>query len=66
MICENYGNLIPVERVEFIGKLAHAAMSSNSIFDSAKKLIEDAESLGLFNGVKILPINEQKEPTDSV
>lgn len=64
MLTKEYEELTPVQRVEFIGKLCHAAMSSTSCFRDAKELIEKGERIGVFDGVKILPQNGE-EKTDN-
>jgi len=62
-ICSKYEELSPFERVEFIGKLVHAVMSDNFMFQVGQDIIKTGENKGLFNGVKILPENGKEEET---
>lgn len=66
MLCNYFENLSHPEKVQFIGKLTHAAQSSDVLFKKALELINEGESSGLFNNVTILPnhqnINEHDTP----
>lgn len=55
MNCENYLELSPKEKVEFIGKLIHAVQSDNYTFNKAVLIINRAEKKGLYAGVTINP-----------
>lgn len=55
MICPLYEALTPLERVEMIGKIAHAAQSDNATFVQVQALIALAERKGLFENVIINP-----------
>lgn len=58
MICEKYNNLNPIEKIQFIGSLHHAAMSDDNLFEIAESIIEQASKKGLFKGVTIFPEQE--------
>jgi len=66
MLCEEYSKLNPVERIEFIGKLIHAAQNDTVSFNCAGVIISTAEKRGLFDKVKILPLNEEGNSNTSV
>ena len=55
MICSNYENLSPQERIEFTGKLLHAVMNDNKLKHAADGIIAIAEAKGMFEGVVINP-----------
>lgn len=55
MNCEKFMCLSPVERIELIGKIVHAIQSDDKLFAEGQKIVKRAETLGLFNGVTILP-----------
>ena len=55
MICENYSELSPLERVMFIGELTHACMADDDIFNMGKELIRLGIEKGIFENVKIMP-----------
>jgi hypothetical protein len=55
---KRYEELTPFERVEFIGKLVHAAQSNAASFYAAKEIIKNAEEDGVLDGVTILPERE--------
>jgi hypothetical protein len=55
MNCENFQQLSTQEKIEFIGKLNHAAMSNDHLFTACTKIIEVAEENGVFEGVTIMP-----------
>lgn len=63
MICEKYDTLTTREKIEFIGRLNHAVMNSDVMFDYASILVKTADRVGLFENVIINPgtsINELK------
>lgn len=62
--CSNYMELSPKERVEFIGRLVHAAMSSDYIFNHCESLIKYGEKKGLFEGVTINPSEADQQKTE--
>ncbi len=64
MICEKYEVLSHPEKVQFLGKLCHAAQSDNTLFIHAEELIRLAELRGLFESVIILP-NHQNNDDDN-
>ncbi len=55
MICEKYNALTTREKIEFIGKIHHAIINSNTIFEEAAYLVNSAEKAGLFDNVTFLP-----------
>lgn len=57
MNCTKYNDLTPLEKATFIGKLSHAAMSNDILFDMCSDLIEIAEEKGCFDRVKFMPEN---------
>jgi len=61
MVCEKYSKLSPHEKNIFAGELFHAVISDNEFFESAILLIIKAYQKGLFDNVKILPDNEQRD-----
>lgn len=67
MNCEQFMNLSPKEKVMFIGKLNHACMSDDYLFEKANELINIAEAFGIFDKAKIMPnaedINQPIKPT---
>lgn len=61
-LCKEFEDLSMPEKIEFIGKLAHASQSSTIFFIQASQLIREAESLGFFDGVKF---NIDEQSTES-
>jgi hypothetical protein len=61
MNCEKFMNLSPKEKIIFIGKLNHACMSMDYLFDKANELIDIAEAMGLFDRAKIMPSAAETE-----
>jgi hypothetical protein len=57
MICKNYSELSPFEKIMFIGELTHACMFDDELFRIGNKLIETAKAKGVFDSVKIMPEN---------
>ena len=55
MNCKEFEDLSHLEKVEFIGKLNHAAMSSSQYFKMACQIIQMAEKDELYTRVTILP-----------
>ena len=55
MVCESFRDMSPQEKILFIGKLNHACMSNEVLFDMGKEIIELAELLRVFEKVTILP-----------
>lgn len=55
MICKNFSELSSLEKFMFVGRLTHACMNDNEFFDLACKIINDAETKGLFENVKFMP-----------
>jgi hypothetical protein len=64
MICKNFSELSPLEKVLFIGELTHACMNEDLFFNMGKKVIEMAKDQGVFDNVKIMP-NSEKENNDT-
>jgi len=56
--CEQYQNLAPLEKTQFIGELVHACISDPKFFKAGQKLIQQAKDKGLFDGVVINPPSE--------
>ncbi len=56
--CDNYQQLTPKERTEYIGSLIHACISDERLFRTGEKLIKEAQKKGLFDGVVINPTTE--------
>lgn len=52
MNCKSFSELNILEKVNFIGKLCHAAQSDDNFFNDAKIIIEKAEQQGMFERVK--------------
>ncbi len=48
-----YRQLTPFERSQFVAKLLHAIQSSIICYEGAQEVIDLGVELGLFNGVKI-------------
>lgn len=61
MICKKFDELNSLEKIEFFGKLNHAAQSDDRIFDLAQSLISAAERIGLLDNVKFITSDESKE-----
>jgi hypothetical protein len=55
MVCENYRDMSPHEKILFIGQLTHACMSNETLFEMGKEIIELAQLLRVFEKVTILP-----------
>ena len=55
MLCKKYDELSYFDKVTYIGELLHACQSDDLLFDEGNTLITKAKSMGLFNGVVILP-----------
>jgi len=66
MNCPEFQDLIPKERAEYIGSLAHACMSDSKFFAIGQKIIRQAIRKGIFDGVTINPIeqNNISEPNN--
>lgn len=65
MNCEQFLNLTPIEKINFTGRLLHAAMNDEKIFRECEKIILKAEAKGLFTGVVINPANEILNKTET-
>lgn len=55
MLCKSYGELTVVEVHIFVGKLQHLVQTYEGVYNEAKKLIDQAEKDGLFEGINFLP-----------
>lgn len=62
MLCENFENLSHYEKITYIGELLHACQSDNYFFKLGEDIIKSAKDVGLFDGVKILPLVADQEP----
>lgn len=60
MVCPSFDQLTPKEKTEYIGALVHSVQSNDNFFWVGKEIIEQATSLGLFEGVKILHNNPEE------
>lgn len=55
MICTQFENLTPKERIDYIGKLVHLAQEDQYLFGLFNDIITDAENNGAFEKVIINP-----------
>lgn len=55
MNCQEYQQLTPLEKSQYIGELVHACISDSKYFKMGQKLIKQAQDKGLFEGVVINP-----------
>lgn len=62
MICQKFDELTPKEKTEYIGAVVHAVQSSDNLYSMGQEIIRLGNLAGLFDGVKILPT--QQEPED--
>lgn len=58
MICPEYENLAPLERVQMVGEIVHAMQSDSALFKNVQDLIELAKRRGLFENVIINPLDK--------
>ena len=65
MICKNYSELTPIEKVMFIGELTHSCMSDEELFKIGTKLIDVAKAKGIFENVKIMPNSQNETSNDT-
>ena len=64
MLCTKYDELSHPEKVQFMGKLCHAAQSDNNLFEVAEELISLATKRGLFDSVIILPDHQNNDDNE--
>ena len=64
-LCKQFDALTVTERIEFIGKITHLVMNDEVSFSRAQGMILKGEVQGLFDGVKILPKNENNDLSDN-
>lgn len=57
MICKQFLDMTPLEQSTYMGKIVHAVQNCEQLFLEGEKLIRKAERKGLFNGVKINPLD---------
>lgn len=65
MICKEFDELTPQERVTFIGRLVHAVQNSSGFFYEANRIITNAALSGLFDNVIINPSIEEQQTNKS-
>jgi hypothetical protein len=65
MLCKSFEELSHQQKVQFIGKLCHAAQSDEKLFHKSLDIIFEADYRGIFNNVKILPDNGKEENNSS-
>lgn len=51
MICDSFNKLTVIEKRDFIGSLAHAAMNDEECFKCATRLLNYAQRKGILDGV---------------
>ncbi len=54
-LCNEFYELTPIERVQFIGSLNHIVMTDPEMYKLANDMVELALIRGLLTNVKILP-----------
>jgi hypothetical protein len=62
MLCPGYQKLLPREKRDYIGELLHAVQSDDELFELGSEIIQVAYRRGIFDGVKINPIDEPEKP----
>lgn len=55
MVCEQFDNLTPKEKTEYIGQVVHAIQSDKNLYEMGKEIIRLGNIKGLFEGVIIFP-----------
>lgn len=55
MLCKNFLELSPRDKILFIGELTHACMNDNDMYEKGKEIIKKATDSGIFDNVKIMP-----------
>lgn len=60
MICDKYDSLSHYDKVQFMGKLCHAAQTDDVLFTMAQELIKLGEQRGLFDKVAF-PTDERRD-----
>lgn len=63
MICQKFENLTPVQKVTYIGELIHAVQSNDHLMELGQSIIDLAISMGIFDGVTILPQGNNQNAT---
>lgn len=58
MVCKNYAELSPLEKVMFIGELTHACMFDEALYEMGKGIISIASEKGMFDNVTIMPSSD--------
>ena len=58
MVCKNYAELTPLEKVMFIGELTHACMCDEVLYEMGKGIISIASEKGMFDNVTIMPSDD--------
>lgn len=58
--CENFQCLTPMERAKMVGEIVHLLQTSNLIFREVAVIIKVGKDSGLFNGVEVVPIMDQR------
>lgn len=73
MNCNEFQELLPREKTEFIGSLIHACQSDSQLFLRGQNIIKAAQKKGLFDGVAIhpedwdsVPVNQILETVDEI
>lgn len=59
MLCPEYLNLTIIEQRMLIGSILHLMQSHSPTFTAISSMVRTAENEGLFEGVKILPPNQE-------
>ena len=60
-LCKSYNDLSHFDKIQFVGELLHACQSDEYLFKIGEDIIKTAKDTGIFDGVTILPIQNNKE-----
>ena len=60
-LCKSYNELSHVDKIQFVGELLHACQSDEYFYNLAIDIIKSAKDTGIFNGVVILPMQQDEE-----
>lgn len=60
-LCQSFEDLTPLEKSNYIGSICHLFQSDEDYYQKGLAMIRQATKRGLFEGVKINPIDEANQ-----
>jgi hypothetical protein len=60
-LCKSYNDLSHFDKIQYVGELLHSCQSDEYFFKLGEDIIKSAKDTGIFDGVVILPIQNNNE-----